>query len=136
VVNTAIILSVAGALSVLLGWTVYFSKVYRNATPRRPVGTLILEVGGSICAGVGLSLAVAEGGWPGLAVLAPATFALIMGPFFPAILSQRKTPVGKLQVAEGDEMLAFKALTSTGRSFSSEELQGRRVLFKFFRGGW
>lgn len=134
--NLAIALSVIGAASVFVGWFDYFAKVYRNAAPRRPTGTMILEVGGSLSALAGLILSFADGGSPGVAVIGPAAFALTMGPFFPAILTQRKTPLGDLKVAVGTTMPPFSALTSAGQPFHSDELMGRRILFKFFRGAW
>lgn len=48
----------------------------------------------------------------------------------------RQTPIGDIRVQVGDKMLPFSALTPDGVQFQSDELLGRRVLFKFFRGAW
>ena len=134
--STAIALALAGATSVTVGWVAYFIKVYDNATPQRPVGSMILEVGGALSAVAAIVLSFADGGSPGAGVIVPAALALPMGLLFPALMSQRKTPVGDLRVEVGDSMLPFRAQTSEGVPFDSDELLGRRVLFKFFRGGW
>ena len=61
---------------------------------------------------------------------------LVMGPLFFFLLSQRKTPVGKITVGVGDRLPAFAAVESTGEPFESQSLAGQHVLFKFFRGHW
>jgi len=72
----------------------------------------------------------------GVTIVVPAGFALLMGPMFLWLLTQRKTPIGNLKVAVGDKLLGFEAMTSEGVSFHSDELAGKRTLLKFFRGGW
>ena len=65
-----------------------------------------------------------------------AGMALGFALFFFWLLTQRKTPIGELQLSMGDQLLPFEAVTSDGTPFSSKEMVGKRVLFKFFRGGW
>ena len=65
-----------------------------------------------------------------------AGFAIFMGLFFFVLYSQRKTPLGKLQVEVGAPMLAFESVDSSGNTVDSDDWRGRRILLKFFRGSW
>ena len=65
-----------------------------------------------------------------------AGFAIFMALFFFALYSQRKTPLGKLQVKVGAPMLAFESVDSSGNTVDSDDWRGRRILLKFFRGSW
>ena len=69
-------------------------------------------------------------------MIAPAAFALMMGLGLFYLFSIRKTPIGDLKVSLGDTLLPFEATTSEGVAFKSDELAGKRILLKFFRGGW
>ena len=102
----------------------------------RPVGYIALQGLGAGLGVAGLVLALRGGGSPGVAVIGTAAFAMMMAGFFLYLLSQRKTPVGDIRVAVGDTMLPFTARTAEDTQFHSDELAGRRILFKFFRGGW
>jgi len=62
--------------------------------------------------------------------------AVLLGFGFFWLLAQRKTPIGKLRVKVGDTILPFKTATSEGAEFNTDELAGKRILLKFFRGGW
>ena len=117
-------------------WVVYFSKVPGGAVPARPVGSVILQV-------LAILLAVGAVGWNLQAtgsvhavVILPALLGVGMAVFFLWLLTLRKTPIGDLRVAVGDQLLAFEAVTSEGIPFRSEDLLGKRTLLKFFRGGW
>ena len=93
------------------------------------------------CLGIALAFsAILErdqnSGFSVVAVIIPAYFSLIMGLLFLWLLTQRKTPVGKIKVTVGDKLLPFETATSEGGRFHTDELAGKRVLLKFFRGGW
>jgi hypothetical protein len=132
----AVALSSGGALAVLVAWASYLSTIPRGKVPVRPVGHIALQVVGAGLAVTGLLLALRGGGFPGVVVLGSTSFAVMMAGTFLFLLSQRKTPVGKIRVAVGDTMLPFTARTAEDTQFHSDELAGRRILFKFFRGGW
>lgn len=129
---------IAGAaLVVVLGtWVHYLSTIPRDRVPARPVGSVILQL-------IGMALGIAAilesyRGAEGFAadVVLNAATAVLMSAFFLWLLTQRKTPVGDLKVAVGDTLPPFRATTSDGAGFSTDELAGRRILLKFFRGGW
>ncbi len=134
--TVAVGMSVAGFVVVMGTWVAYLSKIPRGAVPVRPIGSIILQ-----CVGIGLAVSAINwsyqvGGGFGVAVLAPAAFALMMGGAFLWLLTQRKTPIGDLKVEVGDKLLSFEATTSEGSGFHTDELAGKRTLLKFFRGGW
>ncbi|NKB88949.1 MAG: hypothetical protein GKS06_12090 [Acidobacteria bacterium] len=129
-------ISGAALVIVLSTWARYLSLIPRGRVPARPLGSVILQV-------LGMTLAVAailENYWsvdgPAAGVVANSTTAVLMGAFFLWLLAQRKTPVGDLKVGVGDILPGFTATTSDGAIFSTDELDGKRVLLKFFRGGW
>ena len=129
-------LSVAGFATVMGTWVVYLGGIPRGRVPVRPVGSVILQ-----CMGIALAASAIVWGYlgslsSGAAVIVPAVFALLLGPAFLWILTQRKTPIGELKVEVGDQLLAFGATTSEGAEFHSDELAGKRTLLKFFRGHW
>ena len=126
----------AGSALLVLGIVVsYFSKVAEAKLSHKIGGWVVSLM-------VGLATAVASIVWGlqsgslGAAVIAPASLAIALSSGMLYLFSLRKTPVGELKVKVGDKLLPFSATTSEGVAFQSEELADRRILFKFFRGGW
>ncbi len=134
--TTAVAFAAAGFMTVMLAWGTYLATIPGGTVPARPVGTIMLQLTGVGLAITGIAWGMREGGSPGVAVIAPAAFALMMGPFFLFLLTQRKTPVGNIRVKVGDALPPFGTQASDGSAFHTESLAGRRVLLKFFRGGW
>ena len=134
--TAAVAMSVAGLVTVIGTWAAYLATVPSGNVPERPVGSVLLQLVGSCLAIAGIVWSFRDGGSPGAAVIAPSAFALMMGPLFLFLLTQRKTPIGDLRVKVGDTLLAFEATTSEGTGFRTDELSGKRTLLKFFRGGW
>jgi hypothetical protein len=129
-------MSVAGFLVVMGTWGIYIAKIPAGKVPIRPIGSIILQ-----CIGITLSLSAVlwsfnQSSGLRIAVVLPAIPALMMGVLFLLLLTQRRTPIGDLKVKEGDKILPFKAFTSEGLEFHTDELAGKRILLKFFRGGW
>ena len=124
-------LVVAGVALVLVAWGTYLATIPKGTVPARPIGTLTLQFAGVGCAIAGLVLSPFS-----LALAAPAGFAIFMGLSFPALLTLRKTPLGKLQVKVGDTLLSFETTDSDGAAFHTDSIAGQRVLLKFFRGAW
>ncbi len=95
---------------------------------------------GKLLLGSGLAIAGVvwgvKAGALGAAVLTPAVLAVLMASLILWLLTQRRTPVGELEIEVGDKLLAFEAMGTDGSRFSSDELAGKRTLLKFFRGGW
>lgn len=135
-VSTAILLAATGLACVGFSWATYLASIPKGTVPARPVRDILLQLGGAGLGIVAILLAMRDGKGPGVLVLVPAAPALLMGTGFLLLLSQRKTPVGDIQVKVGDKLLAFAARNSDGSPFHSDSLAGRRVLIKFFRGGW
>lgn len=134
--NTAVALAVAGFLTTLVSWIAYLATIPRGTVPPRPVGSILAQL-----AGIALALAAivigARGAGPlDATVLAPAAMALMLGPGFLGLFSQRRTPVGELRVNVGDRLLGFSALDSNGAEFHSDTLLRHKTLLKFFRGSW
>jgi len=132
-----LLLTGGGAIAVLGSWALYMGSVPSGRVPPRPVGHIIAQAVGMALAITGMAQVVTTPTLPiGLPSAALAGPALTMGGLFLFLLTQRKTPLGKLRVAVGDPMLPFSATTRDGEAFHSDQLRGQRVLFKFFRGHW
>jgi hypothetical protein len=132
----AVGMSTAGLVVVMGTWFAYLATIPRGTVPARPIGSIVLQ-----CVGIGLAisaivLSFLGGGTSGVAVFAPAAVALMMGLTFFYLLSLRKTPIGDLRVKVGDTLLSFEATTSESARFHTDQLAGKRILLKFFRGGW
>lgn len=128
-------LALLGCTSVVVGWVQYLATIQRDDVPRVPQTMFLAQGLGVALAASSVAAGFAGGGVPAGA-LAMVGFAAMMAAFFFGLYSQRKTPLGKLQVAVGEPMLAFEAMDSTGQRVSSDDWRGRRVLLKFFRGSW
>jgi peroxiredoxin len=130
-------------LSALIGFLVVFGSIvqYFRTIPRGTVPKQIGGFAGKLAFGVALSvigvyLGATGTGSAGLLVYIPAGLSIIFGSFILWVLTQRKTPLGDIKVKVGDKILPFTAQTSQGAPFESSELSGKRILLKFFRGGW
>ena len=128
-------LATAGLGSVLGGWAHYIATIPRDSVPRTPVVMFISQTAGLILGSASLVFGVRAGSVP-VGLMVVAGFAIFMGLFFFVLYSQRKTPLGKLQVEVGAPMLAFESVDSGGKTVSSDDWRGRRILLKFFRGSW
>ncbi len=133
--NPLLFLAAGSALAVLVGWVTYLATIPSGNVPARPVMGLLLTVGGAVAGAAAIGLSLTDGTL-NAGVIAPAAFALMMGPGFPLLLTQRKTPLGKIQVKVGDALLPFRSQASDGSPFHSDGFANQRVLLKFFRGSW
>jgi cytochrome oxidase Cu insertion factor (SCO1/SenC/PrrC family) len=84
----------------------------------------------------GIVWSVRQAGGPSWLLLVLSALGIMFGGLFLFVLSQRKTPIGDLRVSTGDSLLPFSATDSDGTPFHSDSLAGKRILLKFFRGGW
>lgn len=132
----AFAVSTLSFILVVVTWCVYFAKIPRGGVPVWPLGSIIIQCVSILLAVLAIFLSFQVSGSLRLAVLLTAILAIILGLFFLWLLTQRKTPIGGLKVQVGDKLLPFKAATSEGEVFHSDELTGKRTLLKFFRGGW
>lgn len=128
-------LSAAGMVSVLAGWVSYLATIPKGRVPERPTTTFLLTLGGAAAALVGVALAARDAAWSA-ATLAPAGVAVFMAGFFVWLFSQRRVPEGSIRVEEGKPLLSFEAKRADGTVFTTADLEGKRVLLKFFRGSW
>ncbi len=129
--------ALASFLLVMGTWTQYLLTVPQGVVPEWPTGSLIIQAVGFF-AGL-FALFTLDFSRLVSAIIAAvlAIFSIAMAIFFYWLLfTQRKTPIGDIRVQVGDKILPFQALTADGKTFTSDELSGNRVLFKFFRGGW
>lgn len=132
----AVGMSAGGFVVVMATVVLYLRTIPLNKVPKS-VSSLVagLIVGVTLAAG-SIAWSVQSTGSVGAAVVAPAAFSLMLGGFFLYIVTLRKVPAGDLQVSLGGKLLPFEAKTSEGAPFESSELDGKRTLLKFFRGGW
>lgn len=111
-------------------WGVYMAAIARERVPPRPLGHVAAQVG-ALAASL---VAIVVG--PSIATIAAAVLTVPLAALFLFLLSQAPVPDATIRVAVGQPLLAFSAQTSEGASWSTEQLRGRRVLLKFFRGAW
>ena len=134
--NTIIwVFAAAAFVSVFGGWGHYIATIPGDRVPKVPQLMFVTQGAGLVLAGLSIVLAVQAGSKP-VSSMVLSGFALFMGVFFFILYSQRKTPLGKLQVKVGAPMLAFSTLDSSGQSVNSDDWRGKRILLKFFRGFW
>ena len=130
------ILFATGSFLLVAVFTVsYFSKV-AEAKLTKEIGLIVSQFLVGLGMAVGSIVFAWHHGVLGAAVIAPASLAITTSGLLLFLLSQRKTPVGDLKVKVGDTLLPFSATTAEGAPFDSADLSGRRILLKFFRGGW
>ena len=135
--NAFALMSAFAGFAVVMGsLTLYFSTIPRGTVPVKVGGLALKLILGVGLALVGLVLAITGTTSAGALVYIPSVLALFFGGFILWVLPQRHTPLGDLKVTVGDPIIPFEAQTTTGTPFNSTELAGKRVLFKFFRGGW
>ncbi len=121
---------------VMASWIMYLRTIPKMKVPVDPMGSKIFQ-GTGICLGVSAIIIDGQGSESsGFIVFIPAILAVLLGFGFFWLLAQRKTPIGDLKVKVGDKILSFTAATSEGIEFNTDELTGKRILLKFFRGGW
>lgn len=128
---TAGLLIGAGFVSVMVAWGTYLATIPGGTVPERPTAWVIATGGGALAAIAGLVW-----GAPGILGVVLASFAILMGGFFVFLIQLRKTPIGDIRVSVGDALLPFTATHSSGEPFHTDAFSGKRVLLKFFRGGW
>ena len=129
-------MSVSSLVVVMGTWIIYLRTIPKMKVPVNPTGSKVLQSIGMGLGGSAIILNFQGIESSGLVFLIPAVFAVLMGGGFFWLLAQRKTPVGDLKVKVGDKLFPFAATTSEGAKFHSDELVGKRILLKFFRGGW
>ena len=134
--NISLLLALIGFLLVMGNWGWYLSTIPKGTVPVYPIVSKVLQVDGVIAALVALFFLRFNAPLLDSIALILAVFAIIMGVSFLWLLTQRQIPLGDLQVKVGDPVMPFGALTSAGLWFHSDDLKGKRTLFKFFRGGW
>ena len=123
-------LSAAGLCVLIVAWTVWLKKAFRQALPRNLLGFAV-----SMFLGLGL---VASSFFFEVTFLSGliALPALALGLFWfaSAALGGQKTNVPKIAV--GQPLPEFSALNEDASMFRSGEMEGTPYLLKFFRGHW
>ena len=130
-------LAVGGLLLVLTAWVTYLASIPKGKVPIWPTGAIFLQVLGIGLGVYALIHDLRSGAGISLLVFSPVFLSVCMGLFFAYLLSIRKTPAGNLTVKVGDTFKPFEAATFEGNPFNSADaFAGKRILLKFFRGGW
>lgn len=125
-----------GLLSTLFGVAVYFAKVKQNRPPVRPFALITALLGGIVLGSTAIFLAVPASVMSVLPIALLSAMPIFMGLLFLWLFSQRHTPIGDIKVRIGDQILPFKVQASDGKTFTAQDLKGKRTLFKFYRGSW
>jgi hypothetical protein len=112
--------AVAAVLTIVT-WGQYLWRIPRERIPRRPWGSLIFT-------GLAVGLGAFSGSWWGWAAALVAAYF-----WFLTFTSTYPSPTG---IGVGDRFPAIVADSSTGTEMRSSEWNGRRTLFKLYRGPW
>ncbi|WP_108649466.1 peroxiredoxin family protein [Dongshaea marina] len=131
-----LVLAAAGFVVTFGSVILYFRTIPRGKVPEKVGGFAFSLILGMLLAFIAIAIALRDQifGEPLIYILGVLT--LFFGGFILWVLSQRKIQMDDLKVRVGEPLLPFTALTSEGDAFDSDSLAGKRVLFKFFRGGW
>ena len=132
----AVLSAMIGFAVVLVSIILYFRTIPRGTVPEKVGGFAAKLATGVALSAFGVYLGLTGDGTAGLLVYLPAGLGLFFGLFILWVLTQRKTPLGNIKIKVGDKVLPFTARSSDGSPFDSSELSGKRVLLKFYRGGW
>lgn len=127
---SAPLLAFAGLSIAFVVWGFYLVDIAKNTVSEMPILSIFLQLVAVGAAAVALAKS------PSALIIPPSAFALTLGGLFLFLITQRKTPVGKIKVKVGDILLPFSAKTSDGSDFESASFTGQRILLKFFRGSW
>jgi hypothetical protein len=131
-----VVLGVASLGLVMVGWGTYMATIPKGNVPVRPIGTLALQSAGIVLAVAAIAVGLRTAAGLGATTIALSAVAMVMGALFIFLMTQAKTPANEIRVEIGEALPSFTARTSTGDTFTTDELAGKRVLLKFFRGGW
>jgi len=133
---TALGFALFGLVVCISSITTYMLKVKQRKTPVIPMGltgSLVLAIALALYA---LFLAIPGPIFGALLVSVIAAVTLLMSIKILHMRAQKCQPMGLMTVKVGDKILPFEATTFDGKPFSSHELDGKRLLIKFYRGSW
>jgi len=135
--NTLALLSaVIGFLIVAIPLVLYFRTIPRGTVPKKMGGFLGILIAGVTLNVFAVFLGITGTGTAGPLVYIPAALGILLAAPIFFLFLQPKAPLGDIKVAVGDKVLPFSAKTWQGADFNSAEIGGKRVLLKFYRGGW
>jgi hypothetical protein len=129
-------LSAAGLVSAAMGWVHYLAGVPKGNVAVVPRAMMVAQFLAVLLPTVGIAWSVREYGTVSLGLVVLAGFAATFALLFVWLYTQRKTPLGHITVTIGDRLPSFSVTNSEGQRFDSSSFSGKRVLLKFFRGGW
>ena len=132
--STALLSAIFGFATVFGSIILYFRTIPRGTVPKK-VGAFafVLAIGVALSA-TGFYLGITGEG--GVLIYVLSVLGMIFGLFILWVLTQRMIPLGGIKVKVGDEIIPFTSKTSDGVLYESSEFGGKRILMKFFRGGW
>lgn len=133
---TALGFSLLGLVVCISSIAIYMLKVKRGNTPVVPIGltsSLAVAIALALCS---LFLAIPGPIFGALLVSVIAAITLLMSIKILHMRAQKCQPMGLMTVNVGDKILPFETTTFDGKLFSSHELDGKRLLIKFYRGSW
>ncbi|WP_117234252.1 peroxiredoxin family protein [Vibrio maerlii] len=134
--NTDLILSLTGLLITGLGSFNYFSKVKKNKTPQVPVLFISSLVIGSILGVAAIFHLSFSLPFASLISIPIALLPLIMTVLVYITLKGSKAPLGDITVKVGDQLPNFSSTTYFNTPFGNDDLVGKRIFLKFYRGSW
>jgi len=126
--------AIASLVIVFVGWAAYIATIPGDRVPRKPIFMFATQFTG-VGLAIGTFLVGSQTVVP-VGAMIVSGFAIFIASSFLILFSQRKTPLGNIQVEVGKPMLAFRGTDSEGNTVNSDDWRGHKILFKFFRGHW
>ena len=123
-------LSAVGLCVLIVAWTLWFKKAFRQALPRNLLGFAVsMSLGlGFVASSFFFEVTLLSG------LIALPGLALGLFWFASAALGGQKANVPKIAV--GQPLPEISALNEDGSMFRNGEMEGSPYLLKFFRGHW
>lgn len=134
--TTAIIAALIGFFFPLASILAYVRNIPRGTVPKKVGSFATVAIIGTAFTIVSIFLAVTGEGYAGVLVYIPAVLGLLLSGLNALLFCLPSAPLGDLKVDVGDPLLPFSAVTSEGHAFDTSTFNGKRVLLKFYRGGW
>ncbi len=128
--------SAVGMGVVVFGWLHYLSLIGKEKVPKHPQFSLSTMLAGSLLSIAPWMVAVAQKLPLSLLAVSFSVGAVGLALFFVYLLRQAPLPDRPLRLQVNDRFPPLQIVDANGQLHNTQDQQGQRFLFKFFRGHW
>ncbi len=134
--NLQILFSALGMGVVVFGWLHYLSLIGKEKVPKHPRFSLALMLGGSLLSIASWTVAATQGLPLSVLSVSLSLFAVGLAVFFVYLLRQAPLPDQPIKLHVNEAFPVLQVTDANGQIHNTQDWQGQRFLFKFFRGHW